>query len=220
MVSRAPTLTETWDCPALVAAGASPIVIPLDGGDYDDAFGDPKSGRDVRFDFYGDGRMLPFTWIRKDLPYGFLVLPSRGREGVINSSKAMFGNITIQRAPVGTDFDQHRFYPNGFNALAYFDKLDPNNPQLGGNGDGVINAKDKVWADLRVWEDTCHCGDSRKGKMYTLDELGISSIDLSYERENRQDRYGNKLSFKGSMEQNGKRVTIYDVYFVQTNLAN
>ena len=204
----------------MVAAGASPIVIPLDGGDYDDAFGDPKSGRDVRFHFYGDAGCYRLPGFAKIFRMAFSYYQAEGARVSSTPLKAMFGNITIQRAPVGTDFDQHRFYPNGFNALAYFDKLDPNNPQLGGNGDGVINAKDKVWADLRVWEDTCHCGDSRKGKMYTLDELGISSIDLSYERENRQDRYGNKLSFKGSMEQNGKRVTIYDVYFVQTNLAN
>ena len=202
-------------CPALSEPDLSPIVIPLKGGNYAGAFTDLASG--VTFDFFDHGSPVQTSWIADGAPYGFLVLPSRGVDGVINSSKAMFGNLTRQRYEKGKQPQDARgfFQPNGFNALEMFDVIDPGNPQLGGNGNGVIDPGDLVWQQLRVWEDTCHCGDSRLGKLWTLDELGITQIDLKYHKDGKQDSFGNQLRFKGSMVQNGKSVAIYDVYFVQ-----
>jgi hypothetical protein len=84
---------------------------------------------------------------------------------------------------------------------------------MGGKCVGTLDKWAAVWPQLRVWVGPCFCGDSRFGKLYTLDELGITEIKLSYVEEKRQDRYGNKLSFKGAMIPKGNAVPIYDVYF-------
>ena len=70
----------------------------------------------------------------------------------------------------------HRFESNGLNALRPFDT----------NGNGAIDPGDDVWPRLRVWVDTCHCGIAEPGKLYTLDELGVAAISLSYVRDSRK----------------------------------
>ena len=208
-------------CPALEAPAPSPIVIPLYGGNYSDAFSDFDAGVTVTFDFAGRGHPLIMSWIQKDAPYGFLVLfrdkkgnPDPNKQangGKIDSSHEMFGNLTQQ--PVFPKPPKGEFYhPNGFVALAQFD-LCALEERKGGKCVGVLDKRAEVWSQLRVWVDTCFCADSRLGRLYTLDELGITEIKLKYVEESRRDRYGNKLSFKGAMTQNGKEVPIYDVYF-------
>ena len=206
------------------ALAPSPIVIPLDGGDYADAFSDFDSGETVTFDFAGRGHPLIMSWIQKDAPYGFLVLfrdakgnPDQNWQtdgNTIDSVHKMFGNLTRQdydpaTMPLGKDGFHH---PNGFLALQVFDDGRPEY-RRGGKCKGVLDKDAPIWPQLRVWVDTCFCTDSRLGRLYTLDELGITEIKLKYVEESRRDRYGNKLSFKGAMIQNGKTVPIYDVYF-------
>jgi len=211
-------------CPALSAPAPSPIVIPLNGGDYSDAFSNFDANEVVKFDFAGRGHSLWMSWIAKGAPYGFLVLfrdakgnpdPNWQTDGnTIDSSHKMFGNPTQQdydpaTMPLGKDGFHH---PNGFLALRLFDECRPEF-RKGGKCLGVLNKEAAIWPQLRVWVDTCFCADSRYGKLYTLDDLGITEIKLNYVEEGREDRYGNKLSFKGAMVQNGKPVVIYDVYF-------
>jgi hypothetical protein len=49
--------------------------------------------------------------------------------------------------------------------------------------------------------------------MYTLDELGITEIGTSFVEEERRDRSGNQLRFKGYLKQGNAHVAIYDVFF-------
>jgi hypothetical protein len=191
-------------------------VIPLHGGGYVDAFTDFDAGDTVTFHLIEDpNSAYPMSWIAKGAPYGFLVL-DRNLNGLIDNLREMFGNLTPQpRAPVQSGQSQypklegHKGYtPTGFGALAYFDRTDK-----GGNGDGVISKADSIWPQLRVWEDTCHCGVSSAGKMYTLDELGITEIGTSFVEEERRDRSGNQLRFKGYLKQGNAHVAIYDVFF-------
>ena len=211
-------------CPALSAPAPSPIVIPLNGGDYHDAFSNFDAGEVVQFDFAGNGRPIWMSWIQKGAPYGFLVLfrdakgnpdPNWQTNGnTIDSSRKMFGNLTRQTydpttMPSGSDGMHH---PNGFLALRVFDDCKPEF-RKGGKCRGVLNSEAAVWSQLRVWVDTDMTGDSRFGQLLSLDQLGITEIKLSYVEENRRDRYGNKLAFKGAMIQHGQVVPIYDVYF-------
>jgi hypothetical protein len=216
-VTNSPTISG-WD------TAPSPIIIPLDGGDYSDAFTDADGSDVVYFDYSGNGRKVWMSWIQKGKPYGFLVLfrdakgnpdPNWQTDGnKIDSIRKMFGNLTKQSydpetMPLGKDGLHH---PNGFLALREFDKCAPEF-RKGGACLGTLNNKAQIWSQMRVWVDTNMTADSSQGKLYTLDELGITEIELNYVEENREDRYGNKLAFKGAIVQRDHIVPIYDVFF-------
>ena len=154
----------------------------------------------VLFDFFGDGSPVQIAWTAPGSTNGWLALDRNGN-GVIDSAKELFGNFTEQ--PVSGD-------PNGFLALAVFDQ-----PEEGGNGDGIIDDNDAIWPALRVWIDANHDGISQPNELYTLEQVGISAIDLKYTESRRTDQYGNVFRYKGRLVpivQDLVRRVIYDVF--------
>ena len=189
-------------------AGPSPVVIPLHGGNFEDAFTNFDAGDTVMFKQRNTSTPLALSWIAAGAPYGFLALDRNGN-GTIDSLGELFGNFTNQAAdeyPI--DPETGGYEPTGFRALAVYDR-----PDEGGNGDGVITKDDAIWSSLRVWEDTCHCGNSAGGVMHTLEELGITELGTRAERVGRKDKFGNALRFKSYIKQNGSHQTVYDVFF-------
>ena len=117
----------------------------------------------------------------------------------------MFGNFTSQPS------SQH---PNGFLALAVYD-----DPANGGNGDGVIDARDTIFSSLRLWVDANHDGISQSGELHTLPEMGIIPISLDYTLTSRTDEFGNVFRYKAKVNQGqhgesdvGRKA--YDVFLV------
>lgn len=177
----------------------SPIIIDTDGS----GFHLTSAPNGVLFDFYGTGHPVQMSWTEKGSTNGWLALDRNGN-GVIDGAKELFGNITPQ--PSSSD-------PNGFRALAVFDE-----PENGGNGDGVIDAQDAVWPKLLVWIDANHDGISEPGELHHLDEMGIHSIDLRYGESRYTDAFGNQFRYKGRLNPDkGGSVNrkIYDVILVQ-----
>src|SRR6266702_138377 len=99
---------------------------------------------------------------------------------------------------------------NGFLALAR-------------NGDGIINARDKIFASLRLWIDTNHDGACRPEELYTLPSRGVASISLSYHAEMRRDQYGNLFRYHAKVNPSDAKDasetgrTAYDVFLTTAN---
>jgi hypothetical protein len=161
-------------------APASPIIIDVLGNGF--KLTDPSDG--VWFDFYGTGNKIRIAWTRANSDDAWLVLDRDGN-GTIDSGKEMFGNIT-QQSPSSA--------PNGFKALAEFDKR-----ENGGNEDGVIDARDGVFNRLRLWQDRNHDGISQTSELSPLTLLGVTSINLSYERSGWVDAFGNRFRYRSTV---------------------
>jgi hypothetical protein len=84
----------------------------------------------------GNGRMLHLAWTDTAYDNAFLALDRDG-DGVIDTGKELFGNATDQ--PASDD-------PNGFLALAVFDKK-----ENGGNENGIIDPGDAVFSRQLLW---------------------------------------------------------------------
>ncbi|HEV7905639.1 MAG TPA: hypothetical protein VGO96_17495, partial [Pyrinomonadaceae bacterium] len=78
---------------------------------------------------------------------------------------------------------------NGFLALKVFDA----------NGDGVINANDPVYSQLRLWTDTDHDGRSDQGELTTLSARGGKNISTDFKTSRKTDRHGNDFQYRAKV---------------------
>lgn len=157
-----------------------PIAIDLDG----DGFGLTDLKHGVAFNFFGKGAQQ-ISWTAAGSDVGWLAVDLNG-DGRIDTGFEMFSNIAKQPGtPNGS---------NGFKALAQYDL-----PANGGNGDGIIDKRDKIFSRLFLWVDKNHNGISEPGELLTMQEAGIESISLDYQLMQWTDAYGNKFQNRASI---------------------
>jgi hypothetical protein len=176
----------------------SPVIVDLSGKGFDLT----SAANGVMFDISGDGVPMQIAWIAQGADNAFLTLP--GADGLVHNGKELFGNWTPQPASA---------HPNGFAALAVYDQ-----PANGGNGDGVIDARDSIFSSLRLWIDANHDGICQPEELHTLPSVGVNSISLHYTESDRTDQYGNQFHYKTIVDPDRRDPAIgkvaYDVYFV------
>lgn len=166
----------------------SPLVLDINGDGIQ--LTDLNGEGAVMFDYKGAGFATAGGWTAGG--DGFLVADDG--DGRIESVGEMFGNQTG--------------YANGFAALAAYDT----------NGDSKVSAEDQQWSKLSVWIDANSNGFTDDGELSTLDELGITSIDLNYLSTN-EEIEGNQVLQESTFVINGAVHDISDVYF-STNSMN
>jgi len=175
--------------------GLDPIIIDVTGSGYQLT----NVANGVQFDFYGDGKPLQMAWTARGWNGGFLALDRNGN-GRIDDGAELFSNLTPQPPPKNGN-------PNGYLALAVYDQ-----PANGGNDNGWIDPGDSVYSKLLVWIDLNHNGISEPNELFTLKQLGIQAISLSYAPARWIDAYGNVFRFRSQMRTNTSASQwIYDV---------
>ncbi|HSI22053.1 MAG TPA: putative Ig domain-containing protein [Methylophilaceae bacterium] len=152
-----------------------PLTLDLDGDGLETV--GISSTNPILFDHDSDGLKNATGWIKPD--DGFLALDRNGN-GSIDDGSELFGDST----PLYTGGKA----ADGFAALAQEDT----------NGDGLVNAKDANFADLRIWQDTNSDGLTDAGELHTLEELGIAGLHVTKTENTTRLANGNQIADLGS----------------------
>lgn len=134
------------------------------------------------FDIDNDGFAERIGWVAPE--DGFLAY-DKNQNGYIDGIEEVFGSLEI----------------DGFEEL---------NRYVDENQDHVVNADDELFSELRVWQDANQDGISQVDEIKTLDELGITELDI-YHTAVEKDSNGNTITAEGEYTQGSESHLMADV---------
>lgn len=150
-----------------------PLVLDMDGDGIETV--GINAINDVVFDADGDGLKTGTGWVKAD---DALLVYDRNGNGTIDDGSEFFGDQTMVDGVRATD---------GFAALSAEDT----------NNDGVFDASDANYTNVRIWQDKNQDGISQSDELRTLTEAGIASISLTTTTTNKTTN-GNTQTMAGS----------------------
>jgi len=173
----------------------TPIVLDLNG----DGIQTLSIANGVQFDLGATGTKVNTGWVAGG--DGLLAL-DRNHDGIINDGSELFGS--------GTTLANGQKAADGYAAMAELDT----------NGDGVINAKDSAFADLRVWVDGNADGVSQTDELKSLTDLGITKLNLDVKQAAGINN-GNIIGLSSTYETaDGASHAAADVWFAVSPVTN
>ncbi len=158
----------------------------------------------VLFDMDNSGTLKRSGWA--DSNTGILVIDDGS--GQIKNASQMFSEYYGGKAGINGAAGEKKF-KDGFGALASEDA----------NKDGVVDERDPIWSQLRVWVDGTHDAKVDAGELKTLAELGITQINVRASNKT-EVRDGNKVVASGSFTINGKTQEVLAVDFLGDPVSN
>ena len=94
---------------------------------------------------------------------------------------------------IGMVMPDGRRAPDGFEALRVYDR-----PAFGGNADGAITLRDRVWSRLRLWVDRNHDGVSQTSEIAPMHAYGVIAIQLTFVIYNELEPNGNRRQLRST----------------------
>lgn len=157
-----------------------PLTLDLDG----DGLETTGTGviNPIYFDHDNDGVKTSTGWIKSD---DALLVLDRNNNGTIDSGRELFGDSTIK--------SNGQLAVDGFDALADLDSI-----SNGGNGDGVVNAIDAQFNNLRIWRDLNQDGVSQESELFTLASQNIAGLNVESTQHSQILENGNQIADKGT----------------------
>lgn len=154
-------------------------------------------GKGVRFDLDDMGYPVLTGWV--DAPDDVFLVRDLDNNRSIDSGAELFGSATKLKSGLRA--------LNGFEALIDLDS----------NQDGQFSARDEAWSQIQIWADRNTDAYTDVDELYSLDSVGIISIDLNYITKDDVDKYGNATKQRSTfkLRVNGKirEHVVIDVWF-------
>jgi hypothetical protein len=201
------TLAATASQVATLVDASSPLILDLDRNGKLDLLSASSPTNKSKFDLIGDKESKFSTaktgWIAPQ--DGFLALDLNGNNK-IDSGKELFGEHSFDPAPKKRI--RAKNFEHGFKALAIYDD----------NADKKIDAKDKVFKKLVIWQDKNSDGISQKEEIRSLASTGLKRVYLKSkmvkEQDSRRWNKGNILAYTSRYRgADNRKYLIGDVWF-------
>ena len=178
-----------------ILSHTSPLILDLNG----DGVQTIATEEGISFDIDNDTKQEFTGWVSAE---DGLLVRDINLDGNISDASELFGEFTQKS--------------NGEKASDGFDAL----ADLDSNKDGVFDALDTAFDEVKVWQDANSDGISQANELHTLEQMGVKSIDLNGETISEENN-GNQVGLRSSWtDTDDNKHNVDDVWFKYNRLED